>query len=39
VQTSSVTTLFVRLGDWVGVGSLIATLAFAVYAWVRRRRE
>ena len=39
VHTTSVTTLFVRLGDWVGVGSLLATVALVAYAWVRRRRE
>ena len=39
VHTTSVTTLFVRLGDWVGVGSLLATVVFVAYAWVRRRRE
>jgi apolipoprotein N-acyltransferase len=39
VQTASVTTLFVRLGDWVGLGSVLATLGLVVTAWVRRRRE
>jgi apolipoprotein N-acyltransferase len=39
VHTTSVTTLFVRLGDWVGTGSLLATVALVVVAWVRRRRE
>ena len=39
VHTTSVTTLFVRVGDWVGVGSLIATVALVAFAWVRRRRE
>jgi apolipoprotein N-acyltransferase len=39
VQTASVTTLFVRLGDWLGTGSLIATVALVGVGWVRRRRE
>ena len=39
VQTASVMTLFVRLGDWIGMGSLIATVGLVVTAWVRRRRE
>jgi apolipoprotein N-acyltransferase len=39
VHTTSVTTLFVRVGDWVGVGSLIATVALVTFAWVRRRHE
>jgi apolipoprotein N-acyltransferase len=39
VHTTSVTTLFVRLGDWVGVGSVIATVALLILARVRRRRE
>jgi apolipoprotein N-acyltransferase len=39
VHTSPVTTLFVRLGDWVGTGSLLATVALVVAARVRRRRE
>jgi len=38
-QTTSVTTLFMRLGDWVGMGSLLATVGLVVAAWVRRRRE
>jgi apolipoprotein N-acyltransferase len=38
VQTTSVTTPFVRLGDWVGVGSLIATAGLIAFAWIRRRR-
>jgi apolipoprotein N-acyltransferase len=39
VQTASVMTLFVRLGDWIGLGSLVATVALIVTAWVRGRRE
>ena len=39
VQTASVMTLFVRLGDWIGMASLIATVALVAAAWVRRRRE
>lgn len=39
VQTASVMTLFVRLGDWIGLGSLLATAALIVTAWLRRRRE
>ncbi len=40
VQTASVVTLFVRVGDWVGMGSLLATVVLvAIMAWVRRRRE
>ena len=39
VQTASVTTLFVRLGDWIGLGSVLATVGLVVTAWVRRRRE
>jgi apolipoprotein N-acyltransferase len=38
VQTTSVTTLFMRVGDWVSLGSLIATVGLVVAAWVRRRR-
>ena len=38
VQTTSLMTLYVRLGDWVGLGSLLATLGLIVTAWVRRRR-
>jgi apolipoprotein N-acyltransferase len=38
VQTTSVTTLFVRLGDWIGTGSLLATVTLVVAARVRRRR-
>jgi apolipoprotein N-acyltransferase len=38
VQTTSVTTLFLRVGDWVSLGSLIATVGLVVAAWVRRRR-
>jgi apolipoprotein N-acyltransferase len=38
VQTTSVTTLFVRVGDWVGTASLLATIVLVVAAWVRRRR-
>ena len=39
VQTTSVITPFVRLGDWIGIGSLLATLGLVVTAWARRRRE
>jgi apolipoprotein N-acyltransferase len=39
VQTTSVMTLFTRLGDWVGLGSLVATVGLVTSAWVRRRRE
>ena len=38
-HTTSVTTLFVRLGDWVGMGSLLVTAGLVVLARVRRRRE
>lgn len=38
-ETTAVTTLFVRLGDWVGTGSLLATVALVVAARVRRRSE
>ena len=38
-QTTSVTTLFVRVGDWVGVGAVLATLGLVAAAWVRRRRQ
>jgi len=38
-QTTSVTTLYVRMGDWVGLGSLLATLGLVGTAWIRRRRE
>lgn len=36
VQTSQATTLFVRAGDWVGVLSLLVTVAMLVRARVRR---
>lgn len=36
VQTSQATTLFVRVGDWVGVLSLLLTVAILVRARVRR---
>jgi apolipoprotein N-acyltransferase len=39
VHTTSVTTPFVRFGDWVGTSSLLGTVALVVAAWVRRRRE
>jgi apolipoprotein N-acyltransferase len=39
VHTTSVMTVFVRFGDWVGTGALLATVALVVAAWVRRRRE
>lgn len=39
VQTTSVTTPFVRIGDWIGICSLVATLGLVVTAWVRRPRE
>ena len=39
VHTTSVTTPFVQLGDWVGTGSFLATVALVVAARVRRRRE
>ena len=39
VHTTSVTTPFVRVGDWVGTGSLLATVALVVAARVRRRHE
>jgi apolipoprotein N-acyltransferase len=39
VQTTSAMTPFVRLGDWVGTGSFLATVGLLVAAWVRRRRE
>jgi hypothetical protein len=29
----------VRFGDWIGLGSLVATVALIVTAWVRGRRE
>jgi apolipoprotein N-acyltransferase len=38
-HTTSVTTLFVRVGDWVGMGSLLATAVLVIVARVRRRRE
>jgi apolipoprotein N-acyltransferase len=38
VQTSMVTTPFVRLGDWVGTTSLVASVAILVTAWARQRR-
>ncbi|MGQ0713611.1 MAG: apolipoprotein N-acyltransferase [Gemmatimonadaceae bacterium] len=38
-HTTSVMTVYVRIGDWVGVGSLLATTALVVLARVRRRRE
>jgi apolipoprotein N-acyltransferase len=39
VHTTSVTTLFVRLGDWVGTGALLAAVALVITTWARRRRE
>jgi apolipoprotein N-acyltransferase len=39
VHTTSATTLFVRVGDWVSVGSLLATIGLVALSWVRRRRE
>lgn len=39
VHTASAATLFVRLGDWVGMGSLLATVTLVVTSLVRRRRE
>ena len=39
VQTASVTTLFVRAGDWIGTASLIATVVLVAGAWIRRRRQ
>jgi apolipoprotein N-acyltransferase len=38
VQTASVTTLFVQLGDWIGMSSVVATVGLLMMAWVRRRR-
>jgi apolipoprotein N-acyltransferase len=38
VQTTSATTLFLRVGDWLGLGSLLATIALVVAAWLRLRR-
>ncbi len=43
LRTSDVTTLYVRLGDWVGMLAVAATLGFAgllaVDAWRSRRRQ
>jgi apolipoprotein N-acyltransferase len=39
VHTTSATTVFVRVGDWVSVGSLLATIGLVGLSWVRRRRE
>ena len=39
VQTTSITTLFLRLGDWIGLCSLVATIGLVVTTWVRRRRQ
>ena len=38
VQTTSRITPFVRFGDWMGTGALLATLGLVVTASVRRRR-
>jgi apolipoprotein N-acyltransferase len=37
LRTSDVSTLYVRLGDWVGVLTVLATLGFVGLAVVRRR--
>ena len=39
VHTTSATTLFLRVGDWVSVGSLLATIGLVVLSRVRRRRQ
>jgi apolipoprotein N-acyltransferase len=38
VETSAVVTPFVRLGDWIGTASLVASVGLLVTAWARRRR-
>jgi apolipoprotein N-acyltransferase len=37
VTTTDVRTLYVRLGDWVGVLGLAGTVALLAAAWSRRR--
>ncbi len=37
LRTSDVTTLYVRLGDWVGTLSVVGTLALVALVWLRRR--
>jgi apolipoprotein N-acyltransferase len=37
-ETTGVQTLYVRLGDWLGVLSLLATAAAVIAYIVRRRR-
>lgn len=37
-QTTGLTTLFVRLGDWVGILSVLAVLALSALDFTRRRR-
>ena len=40
LRTSDVVTLYVRLGDWVGTGTLIGTAGLALaLIWLRWRRE
>lgn len=38
-ETTSLTTLYVRLGDWLGVLCLLATIAVVGVDWRRRRGE
>jgi len=38
VQSTAATTLFVRWGDWIGLGSLLGTAGMLVAGWMRRRR-
>jgi len=38
LRTSDVIPLYVRLGDWVGLGVVIATLGFAVLLFATRKR-
>jgi apolipoprotein N-acyltransferase len=38
VETSTLTTPFVRIGDWIGTASLVVSVGLLVTAWARRRR-
>jgi apolipoprotein N-acyltransferase len=39
LRTSDVIPLYVRLGDWVGLGVVVATLGFAVILFLHRNRQ